>query len=86
VAIDYERMQANRRAQKSNLTRALNCTDPARRKLAVIKTCTDTVRQWQEYGGVWPDDWAKWQRALDDQFPVFNGPRLEELECATERS
>jgi hypothetical protein len=76
VAIDYERMQANRRAQKSNLTRALNCTDLARKKSAVIKTCTDTVQQWQECGG-WPDDWSRWQRALD---AVRASVLLEELE------
>ena len=76
MAIDYARMQANRRHQKANLTRALNCTDSARRKLAVIRTCTDTVREWQDAGGVWPDDWSRWQRALDD---VQAGVTLEAL-------
>lgn len=80
MAIDYVRMQANRRQQKTNLTRALNCTDTARRKLLVIRTCTETVRQWAECGGVWPDDWSRWQQALNDQFPMCCGPRLESLE------
>jgi hypothetical protein len=77
MPIDYERMQSNYRHQKSALTRALNCPDIGRRKSAVITACTKAVRQWRECGGVWPDEWARWQRALDD---VRTGIRLDELE------
>jgi hypothetical protein len=80
MAIDYARMQANRRQQKTNLTRALNCTDTVRRKAAVLKTVAETVAQWNDCGGVWPDDWSRWQNALDAQYVGAGyAPRLEEL-------
>jgi len=28
---------------------------------------------------MWPDDWSRWQRALDDVFPVFAAPRIDDL-------
>lgn len=80
MAIDYERMQRVRRGQKSALTRAINSGQPVR----VLQVCRDAVREWNEIGA-WPDDWSRWQRALDDQYgpssshPVFQAPRLEDL-------
>lgn len=55
----------------------------------VRRECERTVAEWesQEWAsahhvrqGAWPDDWARWQRALDDIYP-WNAqtPRLEEL-------
>ena len=59
--IDYARMTKVRRGQKSALTRAINSGDPER----VLKVCRDAVQAWESIG-FWPDDWARWQRALDD--------------------
>lgn len=58
--------------QKAGLTRAAK-----RGYNAVLAECTRTVQEWnsQEWAdahrvrrGAWPDDWARWQRALDDAF------------------
>lgn len=62
--IDYERMQRVFPRQKAALTRAVNTKDPER----IAKACKDAVAEWNEIGA-WPDDWARWQRALDDALP-----------------
>lgn len=72
--IDYARMNRTRRSQKAALTRAINSGDRDK----MIETCAAAVREWDEIGA-WPDDWTRWQRALDDTFPVFYAPRLEDL-------
>jgi hypothetical protein len=72
--IDYDRMKRVRRGQRAALTRARNSGDRDK----MIETCAKAVREWDEIG-CWPDDWSAWQRALDDVFPVFCGPRLEDL-------
>lgn len=59
--IDYDRMQRVRRGQKSALTRAINGGDPER----IAAVCKAAVAEWNEIG-CWPDDWSRWQRALDD--------------------
>lgn len=71
--------------QKAGLTRAVNTGDADK----VRAECKRTVSEWesQEWAdahrvrrGAWPDDWARWQRALDDsvRWPNTNG-RLEDL-------
>lgn len=72
--IDYERMKRDFPKQKARLTRAINSGDRDK----VIVACRDVVVEWDEIG-CWPDDWSMWQRALDDTFPVFHAPRLEDL-------
>ncbi len=56
--------------QKAGLTRATK-----NGYTAVIAECRRTVAEWEspEWAtahhvrqGAWPDDWARWQRALDD--------------------
>ena len=65
--IDYARMQREHPKQKAALTRAM----PAWRKSdktdnsAVVKACREAVRVWDEIG-CWPDDWSRWQIALND--------------------
>lgn len=70
--------------QKAALTRATK-KDPE----AVEQECARTVAEWEsaEWAaahrvrqGAWPDDWARWQRALDDsvRYPE-RGARLEDL-------
>lgn len=79
MAIDYARAQRLFVKHKGALTRALHKQDATERRAAVLKTCTQFVRDFAAIDAPWPDDWARWQRALDDQYPVFNGPRLENL-------
>ncbi|QGZ16784.1 hypothetical protein PBI_DEWDROP_137 [Microbacterium phage Dewdrop] len=49
-------------AQKAALTRAMNKPE-ADREAAVV---AEARRVKQEWGNAWPDDWSRWQRALDD--------------------
>jgi hypothetical protein len=74
VPIDYAAMNRIRRSQKAALTRARNSGDREK----VLVACAKAVREWDELGA-WPDDWNAWQIALDDVFPIFHGPRLEDL-------
>lgn len=63
--IDYARMQAVFPKQKAALTRAEKRSDPLDRLRATIEACEKTVPVWDEIGA-WPDDWARWARALED--------------------
>lgn len=51
--------------QKSRLTRAQNTGDP----LAVLVAVEKTLDEWS--GKAWPDDWARWARALDDAYFAY---------------
>ncbi len=59
--IDYARMKRVHPKQKAALTRAMKSKDPAKVRAA----CRAAVREWDEIGA-WPDDWARWQAALND--------------------
>jgi hypothetical protein len=72
--IDYERMNRVFPSQKAALTRAIKTGDPER----VARACKDAVTVWNECGA-WPDDWARWQRALDDVLPWHTRIELEDL-------
>src|SRR6476646_460593 len=72
--IDYARMSREFPKQKAALTRAIKSGQRDR----VLLTCAATVKAWDEIGA-WPDDWARWQCALDDVFPVFQAPDLSDL-------
>lgn len=73
--IDYARMRRVFPKQKAALTRALKTRD--RTKVAAV--CKDAVTEWNEIGA-WPDDWARWQRALDDVTGPWERPvQLEDL-------
>lgn len=76
-------------AQKAALTRAMGpCrrntatgtnAPPTAAALAHLKAvCKKAVAEWNAYGP-WPDDWARWQRALDDAYDWGAAPRLEDL-------
>lgn len=69
------------RRQRAALTRAVRNGDPQR----VVLACREAIRAWNAPGSAWPDDWSRWQRALDDAFPWFAVPILEELEEEVER-
>jgi len=60
--------------QKAALTRAVKTKDPEKVKAA----CKAAIAAWNKQG-YWPDDWSRWQRAINDVYPVFEAPRLEDL-------
>ena len=68
------------RQQKSALTRALNTSNPELRADRVERAVRGAVHAWNlvdgPFGGWWPDDWARWQRALDDSRP-WNAPYID---------
>lgn len=79
--------------QKAGLTRAVKRVAKSSDKTTwgyrhVLAECRRTVQEWesQEWAdthrvrrGAWPDDWSRWQRALDDASPGIIGDRLEDL-------
>lgn len=77
VPIDYAGCKPIFKQQKSALTRAVN----SKNRDKVLLACRNAVRQWNRapFNGAWPDDWARWQRALDDVFNWDRTPRLEDL-------
>jgi hypothetical protein len=75
MTIDYATMQKNFPKQKAALSRAVKSGDVEKIKA----TCKKTVAEWDAAGGAWPDDWARWQRALDDALPWSESVRLEDL-------
>ncbi|MDQ2874592.1 MAG: AAA family ATPase, partial [Actinomycetota bacterium] len=75
VPIDYARANAMVRRQRAALTRAVNSGDPAKVVLAAQKA----VSEWDQPGMAWPDDWSRWQRALDDAMPRDQRILLEDL-------
>jgi len=89
--IDYERMNREFPKQKAALTRAMNAwrkvsagdrfgedprTQAAAEKVAAV--CKKTVAEWNACGS-WPDDWARWQRSLDDVLGWNSSLQLEDL-------
>jgi hypothetical protein len=57
--------------QKAALTRALKAPEGVRREKVVRETIR-VVEEWNTpgsqggWGGQWPDDWSRWERALND--------------------
>ncbi len=75
--------QATFTRQKAALTRAVNkskrLADVGETKLAMEVVETEvikTVGEWNDGHYAWPDDWARWQRALDDSRP-WNAPYID---------
>jgi hypothetical protein len=67
--IDYARMRRTIPKHKAALTRALKSKD----RTKVVYACVQATDEWDAIGA-WPDEWARWQRALDDVYPVFEAP------------
>lgn len=63
--VDYNALNRMVRRQRAALTRAINSGDPEK----VILAARDAVREWNQRGAMWPDDWSRWQRAVDDALP-----------------
>lgn len=73
--VDYDKLNQIVRKQRAVLTRAIKSGERAQ----VLIACRDAVREWNLPGMMWPDDWPRWQRALDDVYEVFGAPSLEDL-------
>lgn len=60
---DYKACNAKFKQQKAALTRATKKGPDA-----VLAAVAKAKAEWGEhpFGGMWPDDWARWQRAEDD--------------------
>jgi hypothetical protein len=72
--IDYARMNRVLPRQKAALTRAVKTGDAE--KIAAV--CKAAVAEWNEIGA-WPDDWARWQRVLDDALPWHRSVEIGDL-------
>jgi hypothetical protein len=55
-------MTYNHSKTRAALTRAINSKSPGK----VYSACVEAVVQWNRPGNYWPDDWSRWQRALND--------------------
>lgn len=73
--IDYDKLNRVVKKQKAALTRAKKKGT----REAILKACREAVAEWNQPGMMWPDNWPTWQCALDDVYPVFHAPRLEDL-------
>jgi hypothetical protein len=72
--IDYARMQKVWPRQKAALTRARKTGDAEK----VAKVCKDAVTVWNEIGA-WPDDWALFERTLNDLLPYYQHVDIRDL-------
>lgn len=74
---DYTAANAAGRRQKAALTRAIHSGNAEK----VVLACRDVVREWSQppFDGAWPDDWSRWQRALDDALGFGAGIDLRDL-------
>lgn len=72
--IDYDRMNRVLPKQKAALTRAVKTGDPEK----VAAACVAAMNEWDAIGA-WPDDWSRWQRALDDVLPWNRQVDLRDL-------
>lgn len=61
-------------AQKAALARAVKTGDANK----IAAACKKAVAEWNEIG-YWPDDWSRWQRALNDALPYWEQVLIEEL-------
>lgn len=72
--IDYDRMREEMPAQRKALAAAVESKDA----LALQDAIRSAVKLWDECGA-WPDQWADWQRALDDVLPWHMVPDFDDL-------
>ena len=74
---DYAACNIAFKKQKAALTRAINSKDPNK----VVMACRAAVQAWSKapFDGAWPDDWSRWQRALDDALGLGKRVSLESL-------
>jgi Family of unknown function (DUF6349) len=75
VPIDYSAAQKEHKRHMRALTVAINSKDPDR----VVLACAAAVADWDKPSRAWPDNWSRWQRALDDSRPWNRSVQLEDL-------
>lgn len=73
--IDYAAANKSFKRQKAALTRAVNTGD----RDTIVKAVAKTVNEWETEGFPWPDDWSRWQGALDDALPWNQQVDLRDL-------
>lgn len=76
MPLNYALADREHPRMKAALTRAVNSKSAD----AVLAACQKAVRAWATWGA-WPDDWSRWQRALDDAFlrERKSAPRLDDI-------
>lgn len=65
VPVDYDALDRMVKRQRAALTRAIRSGEAGK----VVMAARDAVREWNRPGLGWPDDWSRWQRAVDDALP-----------------
>ncbi len=73
--VDYDELNKMVRRQRAALTRAVNSGDRDK----VILTVAKAVREWNQPGVMWPDDWSRWQRAVNDVLPFHEQIQIADL-------
>ena len=74
VRADFGALREGWPKQCAKLDEALASGDPVR----VAEVALEAGTAWNRWG-VWPDDWARFQRALDDVFPWNQRIDLDQL-------
>ena len=65
VRVDYAKLNSMVKRQRTALRRVAKTGD-ANKIAAVVKS---HVAEWDAPGAMWPDDWADWERTLNDALP-----------------
>jgi len=73
MAIDYARMARVHPSQKRALTLAVKSGDPAR----IERVTRAAIAVWNQIGA-WPDDWHRWEVAVNDSRPHWNPAYLRD--------
>jgi hypothetical protein len=68
--IDYDLAKRRGSVYKAKLTRALRSADDVGKGNRVLKAVAENIVFWDEVGA-WPDDWHRWQAALDEVYGPF---------------
>jgi hypothetical protein len=73
--INYEQASRTFKRLSRQLTTAINSGD----KDKVILACRDAVAAWSQPDMAWPDNWPRWQAALNDVLPWHDQVDLKDL-------
>lgn len=73
--VDYDALNCMVKRQRAALTRAKNGGDLDK----LVRTIKAAVDEWNAPGSMWPDDWSRWQIALDDALPFHDHVDISDL-------
>ena len=73
--VDYDALNKMVKRQRAALTRAVNSGDVEK----IILTVQSAVREWNQPEVMWPDDWSRWQNALNDHLPLHQQIDIADL-------